>query len=259
MARSSKQKQVEEGGLTGDEWLTSYGDLVTLLLVFFVVLYSMANTDLKNFEKIALSLRAAFNNSGEVTTAVIGEANGVTSSGQMASAPLFTDKLPTKHRDFVRVSTELATFAQQLGVAGEISINMNLEGIIISLSENLVFEPGSADLRPEAEEVLNHVANILQEIDNPVRVEGHTDDVPTNSPLYPSNWELSVMRSVTVVRYLTEELGIAPERFTAAGSAEFKPLVPNTSRENRAMNRRADIIIIYPGESRQFSISLPNP
>lgn len=257
MTRNNKQN-VGKSDPPSQAWLTSYSDLVTLLLVFFVVLYSMANTDLKNFEKVALSLRAAFNNMGDIPAgAIIGESNGATSSNQLGSAPLFTDSLPPKRRDFVRVSTELTTFAQQIGIEGEISINMNLEGIIISLSDVLIFEPGSAELRPESQEVLDKVVDVLGTITNPIRVEGHTDDIPTNSPIYPTNWDLSVARSVTVVRYLSEEGDIAPERLTAAGSAEFKPLVPNDNRENRARNRRADIIIIYPKDSRQFSVTLP--
>lgn len=242
-----------------EKWLGTYGDLVTLLLVFFVVLYSMANTDLKNFQKIAWSLRVAFNGVGEEpASAVVGDSNSATTSTEVASAPLFSDSLPAKRRDFIRVSTELTSFAQELNVDGEISVNMNLEGIIISLSESLAFEPGNPEIRPEAKKILDEIVPILQGIDNPVRVEGHTDDIPTNNPLYPTNWELSAMRAVSVVRYLAEEGGIAPERLSAAGNAEFKPLVPNDSRENRMMNRRADVVIIYPTDSRRFSVTWPS-
>ena len=255
----ARNKEAIPDGPPDEKWMGTYGDLVTLLLVFFVVLYAMANTDLKNFQKIAWSLRVAFNGVGEETaSAVVGDANSATTSTDVAAAPLFSDSLPSKRRDFVRVSTELTSVAQELNVDGDISINMNMEGIIISLSEHLAFEPGSPELRPEAEEVLDQIVDILQTIDNPVRVEGHTDDIPTNNPLYPTNWELSTMRAVSVVRYLTEEGGIDPKRLSAAGNAEFKPLVPNDSRANRMMNRRADVVIIYPTESRRFSVSWPS-
>ena len=253
------RKKVAEAGQDGEKWLTSYADLVTLLLVFFVVMYAMANTDLKNFQKIALSLRLAFNGVGDQQpTVIVSEKQSAASQSQTASAPVFTDQLPTKRRDFVRVSTELTTFAQELNISGDIDIKMNIEGIIISLSDRLVFEPGSAELRPEALEVLEKVANIIQNVDNSVRVEGNTDDVPTNSPLYPTNWELSVARAVTIVHFMTEEGGIAPDRLKAAGNAEFNPVVPNDSRANRVLNRRADIVIIYPGESRRFSVIPPS-
>ncbi|MCB0191858.1 MAG: flagellar motor protein MotB [Anaerolineae bacterium] len=254
----ARNKQAIPDGPPDEKWLGTYGDLVTLLLVFFVVLYAMANTDLKNFQKIAWSLRVAFNGVGEEPAAgVVGDANSATTSTEAASAPLFTDSLPSKRRDFVRVSTELTSFARELNVDGEISINMNLEGIIISLSERLAFEPGSSELREEAKQVLDEIVGVLQTIDNPVRVEGHTDDIPTNNPLYPTNWELSSMRAVSVARYLAEEGGIAPERLSASGNAEFKPLVPNDSRNNRMINRRADVVIIYPTDSRRFSVTWP--
>jgi chemotaxis protein MotB len=249
------RKRREEECQATEAWLLSFGDMMSLLCVFFILLFAMANTDLKTFQQIALALRAAFN-LGSTTAAVIGEASSTVSSS--TAAPIFPENLPPQRKDFVRVSAEMATLAKRLGIEGDISVNMNMEGIIISLSEKLVYEPGSAELRPEALEVLDEVAKLLQPINNAIRVEGHTDNIPTNSPLYPTNWELSVARAVTVVRYLTEEGEIAPERILAAGNAEFKPLVPNTSRANRALNRRADIVIIYETDSRQFSISLPS-
>lgn len=241
------------------EWMVTYGDMVTLLLVFFIVLYAMANTDLKNFEKIALSLRLAFNGSSSTNSVMQSPEDSATQMNpeQSNSAPIFFDSLPPKHRDFVKISSELTAFAQELGVQGDISINMTMEGIIISLSEKLTFEPGETALRPEVSEVLDKVVDLLVPIDNKVRIEGHTDSIPTNSPMYPSNWELSVLRAVSVVQYLQDEGDIAPERLQAAGNAEFDPIVPNDTRENRARNRRVNIIIIYPGESRQFSIDMP--
>jgi chemotaxis protein MotB len=242
------------------EWMVTYGDMVTLLLVFFIVLYAMANTDLQNFEKIALSLRIAFNGASQYPSTNVmqqSESTPANASPETNAAPLFFDNLPPKRRDFVRISNELSTFAQELGVAGDISINMTMEGLIISLSEKLTFKPGEVGLRPEVEQVLDKVVDLLEPIDNKVRVEGHTDVIPTNSPVYPTNWELSVLRSVTVVRYLSEQGDISADRLQAAGNAEFDPVAPNDTRANRALNRRVDIIIIYPGDSRQISMSVP--
>ncbi|HMQ53957.1 MAG TPA: flagellar motor protein MotB [Anaerolineae bacterium] len=255
----ARKKQEESEGVK-QEWMASYGDMITLLMIFFVVLYSMANIDLKNFQKIAASMRVAFNNPHEapLSSAVVGGDNSVTSSSQMAAAPLFTDSLPPKRRDFVRVTTELTTFAQQLDVGGEISVNMTMEGIIISLSEKLTFKPGSTELTSEAKKLLNEVADILAEIENKVRVDGHTDNLATNDPRYPTNWELSALRATSIVRYLSEEGGVEPARLSATGNAEFKPMMPNDTRANRSLNRRADIVIIYPGESRQFSLPMPS-
>lgn len=241
-----------------EAWLTSWADMMSLLLVLFIVLFAMANTDLKNFAEVAASLRAAFNNMGINTTAsIVGTSGSASSAPSKAAAPLFFDALPPRQRDFVRISTELTVLAQELDVGGEIDVNLTMEGMIISLSDELAFEPGTATLRPEAYPALDKVADFLRNSDVKVRIEGNTDDIPTNSPLYPSNWELSTARAVSIVHYLVEEDGIAPNRLTAAGNAEFNPLVPNDSRVHRRQNRRADIVLIYPGTERKFSLSVP--
>jgi len=254
----SKKKGHGEAHESDERWLITYADMITLLMVFFIVMFSMANTDLKNFQKVAQSLRSAFNVGGtSPATSIIGTSDGGASASGDASAPLVFNSLPPNRRDFVRISTELTTYAESLHASGDISINMTMEGIIISLSEKLVFEPGQANLRPEVESVLDKVVELLKPLENKVRVEGHTDNIPTNNPVYPTNWELSVLRAVSVVRYLTEKGRLPGDRIQAAGSAEFKPLAPNDTRDNRALNRRVDIIIIYPGDSRRFSVSLP--
>jgi chemotaxis protein MotB len=237
-----------------EEWVLTFGDMMSLLCVFFIMLYAMANTDLQNFEKVAAALREAFLGQGQT---IIGESGNSGSSA--ISAPVFPQDAPLKQQHYAQMNSKLAALAQQMGLGGQISVNMSIEGIIISLSDSLVFEPGSTELRSEAKVVLDEVIEVLGPIDNGIRVEGHTDNIPTNNPTYPTNWELSTLRAVAVVRYLAEEGGINPIRLAAAGNAEFKPLVPNTSRANRALNRRADIVVVYPGEANRYSITLPEP
>jgi chemotaxis protein MotB len=170
---------------------------------------------------------------------------------------LFFQKLPPMQRDYANITAELTAFASAAGMLGEISVNTTTEGIMISLSNALLFESGNADLRPEAAESLHKITEILQTTDHSVRIEGHTDNIPTNNPLYPTNWELSVARAVAIVRYLIEKEGVSPERLAAGGYAEFKPKVPNDSRASRAINRRADIVILYPEKSRTFNLGTP--
>ena len=235
-----------------ERWLVTYADMITLLMVFFIVMYSMANTDLKKFAQVAQSMQVAFNVVG------MGKGAGLLGGGGASHKPsLFFQNLPARQRDYVSVSADMSAFAQQAGIEGQISVNTNVEGIIISLSDAMVFEPGSAELRPESKETLGKIAAILSTMPNRVRVDGHTDNIPTNNPLYPTNWELSVARAVSIVRFLSEEEGIDPNRLSAAGHAEFKPITDNTTRNNREMNRRADIVIIYPESSKSYSIDLP--
>lgn len=251
----SKRKEAAEHEASSERWLLTYSDMITLLMVFFIVMYSMANTDLKKFAQVAESMQQGFSSMGigRGTSSLMGTKSG----GGNSAAGNFLKNLPPMQRDYVSVSSELSAFVAQAGLEGQVSVNMNLEGIIISLSNTLVFESGGADLRPEAKQTLHEIASILRTTNNSIRIEGHTDNVPTNNPLYPSNWELSVARAVTIVRYLTEEEGIKPERFAAAGYAEYRPIVSNDTRANRALNRRADIVIIYPNTAKKFNVGLP--
>ncbi len=253
MARKGSQQQ-QEGHGGSERWLITYADMITLLMVFFIVMYSMANTDLKKFAQVAESMQIAFHVFG------VGASKGgvLDRKGDTGNGSSLFGNLSPRQRDFVSVSADMSAFAAQAGIEGQISVNMNIEGIIISLSDALAFEPGSAELRPEATQTLHEIAKVLQTTDNRVRIEGHTDNVPTNSPLYPTNWELSTQRAVSIVRYLLEHEGIAAQRLSAAGYAEFKPVAENDNRGNRALNRRADIVIIYPESSRQFTLDLPN-
>ena len=115
---------------------------------------------------------------------------------------------------------------------------------MVRLADRVLFDLGKADLRPDARRVLDALAGVLAELPNPVRVEGHTDDLPINNERFPSNWELSTARATTVVRYFIEHHGMDPRRFSAAGYGEYHPLVPNTSAANRQKNRRVDVVIM---------------
>jgi chemotaxis protein MotB len=118
--------------------------------------------------------------------------------------------------------------------------------------EELGFASGSADPKPSMLQVLDSLAAILKQLPHDVRIEGHTDDVPINTPLFRSNWHLSVARAVNVAYYLIEQHGLVPEKVSVAGYGEFRPLAPNTSEENRARNRRVDIVIMGINDSASF-------
>jgi chemotaxis protein MotB len=121
---------------------------------------------------------------------------------------------------------------------------MRRDGLVITLSGSLLFESGKADLRPESAEILSRLANLLEPTQGKIRIEGHTDNIPIATPEIPSNWELSSYRAAAVLRYLTDTVGLPADRFESAGFADNRPLVPNDTRENRARNRRVEIILV---------------
>ncbi len=242
-----------DGGGGSRRWLLTYSDMITLMMVFFVMLFSTAQIDLKKYRRVAESLQRAFGGGTNAIIVPISEEEGGAWESEY-SRPAFIEA-PSASYDPTQVSAELGDAIARAGIAGQVSVRTHIEGVIISLSEDLIFPPGSAELQPQGKQALDDIAAVLLTMPNAVRVEGHTDDRPTNNPDYPTNWELSTARAVSIVRYLITK-GITPERLSAAGMASYQPLVPNDTAEQRAMNRRANLVIIYPLDSHEFRVNL---
>jgi chemotaxis protein MotB len=125
-----------------------------------------------------------------------------------------------------------------------VELELQERGLIVRFAEQVFFDLGEAALKPEALEVLKTLAGTLKTLPNPLRVEGHTDNWPISTARFPSNWELSVHRATNVVRFLIEEEGFDPNKLSVAGYSEYRPIRPNDTAEDRAMNRRVDIVIL---------------
>jgi chemotaxis protein MotB len=231
----------EEGGGGHDErWVISYADLVTLLLGFFIILFASAQIDQEKFHELSFAFKEAFNvdvkKGGDGTTPVFEGGLGLVPGGNAATRAQPDIKL-------IRSSLD-----EQLGLDGlstsSVDVIRDAQGIVIRVSDRLLFEPASAELNPEALPLLRAVAGVLRGLGSDVRVEGHTDNVPVLSERYPTNWELSSARATTVLRYLIEEGGLDPRRLVAAGYGEYRPVASNTTPEGRALNRRADIVLV---------------
>ncbi|HLI25959.1 MAG TPA: flagellar motor protein MotB [Chloroflexota bacterium] len=243
----------EEGHANHERWLITYSDLITLLMVFFVVMYSMSRADTTKFARLAASLQRAFNVEvlkGNVPTSLHGQDGTLqaTSALQEALASAGTTPLDT---GLISTADELRAVLTRLPPpprGGNVQVGTTRDGVVISLSGNVLFDSGKAELRPEGQVLLDVLAQHLRLIPNDLRIEGHTDNIPIHSTLYPSNWELSSARATTVARYLAQH-GIAPQRLIAAGYGEYRPAAPNDTREGRARNRRVDIVILSSAQA----------
>lgn len=138
---------------------------------------------------------------------------------------------------------ELSEFVEREGLQG-VDLQLQERGVVVRFAEQVFFDLGEATLKPEAIDALSKVAGQLKGLPNHLRVEGHTDNWPIRTARFPSNWELSVHRATNVVRYLVEEEGFDPTQLSAAGYSEYRPIRPNDTAEDRAMNRRVDIVIL---------------
>lgn len=211
-------------------WMTTYSDMVTLLLTFFVLLFSMSNVDVQKFQAILSAFRGSLGvlDGGMSLSGDI----GLQSASELAIEQLY------------HLEQELKEFIVEQGFEGSVQLQMEERGLIIRFADQIFFDLGKADLKPEAVNILNQLGPMLNKLPNPIRIEGHTDNLPINTIQFPSNWELSTYRATSVIRYLIEHLDLDPDKLSAAGYGEYRPVVDNTNDKNRALNRRVDIIIM---------------
>ena len=218
-----------------ERWLITYADMITLLMVFFIVLYASSIVDSNKFQSLAASLQQAFN------VDVLEGFDLETTSADPAAAEALVAALK---QDVESLRSELDALRGPGLSRGDIAVEVNREGILISIYGNLLFDSGKATINYEALDVLQRVARAIATKPYPMRVEGHTDNIPIDTQVYPSNWELSTARATAVVRYLIDS-GISPQRVQAVGYGETRPLNGNLNREQRGRNRRVDIQLIY--------------
>jgi chemotaxis protein MotB len=239
-----------------ERWLVSYADFITLLMVLFVVLYSMGQVNIEKYKQLAESMRTAFTIGGDaqIIDKQINEAGGTVEDG--TSKPIVIPGIPEGPTQSEEVAGQLTEMLSLQNLGNQVSVQTNIEGVLISLSEHLVFKNDQTDLPPETLQVLGTIVEMLRPINNKVRLVGHTNNtVPTN-PLYPTNWELSLVRATSVAKYLINS-GIAPERLIISGQGEYAPVFPNDTEQHKEMNARVEIIIIYKIDSNIIDVNSP--
>lgn len=222
-------------------WLLTYADLITLMMVFFVVMYAMSNVDKKKYETLSASLKQALHVEGTADN-LIADRLGQT----QINPPIPEDMTQTRMREdaeYQKIIDKVKSTSTQ-EETGAVMFIIDERGLVVSFLDTLLFDLGRADLRPNALPVLDAVATAIKGSTKVVRVEGHTDDLPIATVQYPSNWELSAARAITVTRYFITQHAIEPRRLSATGFGEYRPLVPNSSEDNRKKNRRVDIVIL---------------
>ncbi len=241
-----RKKAKVEKAENHERWLLTYADLITLLLVFFIVLYAGSTEDAKKFEVLADGMRSAFNNPAATTgaggTSAVFTGSGSTNAGGTVSQAV----------DFQSISAVIDKMAQERGLADRINLRMEADRIVIGLTSDLLFTSGSSSLRPSAAPVLDAVAESLRGRPNEIRIEGHTDNVPINTLEYNSNWELSSARATAVLRRFVDEGRMSADRVFAAAYGDSRPRADNATPVGRATNRRAEIVVLYPPEGVQL-------
>ena len=208
-----------------DRYLITYADLITLLLGLFIILYAISKIDVNKYQKMITAMGDVFGNKEKVVDLKTGSSHGVPDpEGYLKS--------------------ELNSLIEKYHYTNSIRLEENKRGVTIHILDDVLFPSGSADLTANSKIVLHRLAEMLKELPNDIRVEGHTDDVPINTSAFPSNWHLSVVRALNTAYDLIKTEGLKPDKVSIVGYSEYKPIASNDTPGGRALNRRVDIVII---------------
>jgi len=255
-----RRRRAEEVKKGAPEWMNTYGDMVTLLLTFFIMLFAMSTIEDSKFNDIIQSIQSSLgsyegaigllNGGTSINNSnIIGDGEEVDPNLEQITAVLEnirTGQVDSNigQNDMESIYYQVKDYLENNNLSEEIVIIQEDKGLLIRFKDNVLFDSGKAVIKENAKVILNNIANILNEVDRDIRVEGHTDNRPINTPQFPSNWELSTQRAVNVLKYFIEINGIAPARLSAVGYGEYHPIADNSTEEGRQKNRRVDIVIL---------------
>jgi chemotaxis protein MotB len=242
-----RQRRHSSGeGSNSPGWLTTFNDLVTLLMVFFVLLFTMSSIDSRKMQDFQYALQSGL---------------GILKEGRMVNISVKTTQ-PVEDMFHIQTQAEGVKARERKRLTGLLSAELikSLEadfgiqvtdthqGIRLSFEDQVLFDFGKADINPAGYTMLDQIAEAIKKVPDPMRVEGHTDNIPIQTARFPSNWELSVARAVNVVKYFAEVSNIDPQRLSAVGYGESRPVVANDTPANRMKNRRVEILLITEGK-----------
>jgi len=229
-----------------NRWVISYADFVTMLLALFIVMYAMTTKDVGEISK---TLKQVFS----AQEVMVEKKDGQTYEKQKYNYPETTEEIqlmfPTKSVvEEMPPADEGDVLYKKLKEKFETSTSLSVvkekRGTIIRINDTMLFDEGSAIIKSGARSTLMKIATELNDLENPVLIEGHTDSIPIKNQQYPSNWELSTARATNIIKYLTEKKLISPRRLSAVGYGEYVPIATNDTKDGRAKNRRVDIIVL---------------
>lgn len=239
MSRRRKAKEHENS----ERWLLTYADLITLLMIFFVVMYAMSKIDDVKFLQLQKSLALAMHRDNQIPI------NLGTSSLILAQNPTDQSQHNNSHQTDAQAN-QLDKLYKQINdyiITHQLTDNVKIaneqRGVQITLRDVVLFDTGKADIKPAAQKLLAGMVPIFGQLSNPIIVEGYTDNQPITTAEFPSNWELSSARAIGVVHFLASK-GIEPDRLSGVGYGQYHPVEPNDTEAHRQANRRINIVIL---------------
>ena len=223
-------------------WVMTFADLVTLLMVFFILLFAMGSIEEEKWKQMKSSLKDALGQEN-IPEAGIREGLDVIKERVLDETTIHAvDEVGAMvAKEVEEIASEVEEFVFKNKLAGKVEVSSDERGAIITLSDTVMFPPGKSRMTYTGDEIIKQVFDILKQFSYQVKIEGHTDNVPMNTAQYPSNWELSAARAAEVARKLVKA-GFNPTNLSIEAFAQYRPKVPNDSRQGRATNRRIEIV-----------------
>lgn len=278
MSRKHRHEEHEEH--VDESWLIPYADLLTLLLALFIVLYSMNSVDVKKFEEMSKAFSVALSTgSGVLTESSIvesgeddgkkqDEAGGIIDSkddskeqtqSQTAEEKARKAIMEQEQKDLEDLKKKVDAYIKKNGLTTDLETKLNLSQLMITISDNALFAPAQASVKPESKALAVAIGKMLQQYpDYQVIVSGHTDTTPISTVFFKSNWDLSSMRAIRFMDILLENKQLKPERFSAIGYGEYRPVADNKTAAGKSKNRRVEVSIMhsYSDETNPQSLAV---
>jgi chemotaxis protein MotB len=244
-----KKRRGEDEHENLERWLITYADLITLLLAFFIMMYTFSKQDSQKYQEVSKSLKTIFTGG-----------SGLLKTGAGGGSSMINPRLQVGPVSEVeqQLEQQVQAMAGSTDRDRSITVFRDERGIVIRIMDRAFFDEGKAELKETAREALKKIAPIMKDSNSPVRIEGHTDNVPIRTGEFKSNWELSVRRATEVVRHLIERYDFPPQRISASGYAEYQPVTTNDTPQNRALNRRIEIIVLQQSDRERSGAPKPH-
>lgn len=214
----SRRKRKNSDVTESNQWINTYSICITVILTFFILLFCITSKEQKKFTSVSTKQNDV--------SSIVGQENQADPSQQHTMYEIVKD------------------YVNNNSMKNDVEVQDDDMGVIIQIRDSVLFKSAKADLIPEAKTLLEKISKLMSGMKNNIKIEGHTDNVPINTFKFESNWELSTSRAVNVLRYFIEDKKLDPKRFGAEGYGEYRPLVNNDTPENRAKNRRINIVIL---------------
>ncbi|HBM81497.1 MAG: OmpA family protein [Clostridiales bacterium] len=243
--RKAQKKEISQA------WLTTYSDTLTLILTFFVFLYSFALVDIRKFKAAANSINSAFGskvamfqldeNGGDAP--IVGSVNPSNNSGTQNEAASNAKKLNDKINEFVNTNS----------LKDYVVVRQGSRGTYIEFKDKVLFDTGKSEIKDKGVSVLMKIAELIRNLPCDVEIEGHTDNVPIENSKFSSNWELSSARAINVLNFFTDNRGLQADRFSISAYGEYSPIASNDTPEGKALNRNVRILIVAANDTQEKS------